>query len=103
MQQIPLQAVPNQQVQTTLDTQDCQIAVYQKSQGLFVDLNVGGTDISVGILALNGIPICPFNYAAFSGYLIFIDTQGDNDPTYDGLGNRYQLIYLTEDEIGDLI
>jgi hypothetical protein len=99
MLQVPLQAVPNQQVQTVLDGQNCSITVYQKPQGLFVDLSVGGVVCSTGILALNGTPLCPFGYASFVGYLIFIDTQGSSDPTYDGLAGRYQMIYLTEAEL----
>ena len=103
MQQVPLQSVPNQQLQTVLGGQNCQIAVYQKTQGLFVDLNVNSVDVSTGILALNAIPVCPFNYAPFSGYLMFLDMQGSDDPTYTGLGSRFLLIYLTEADVANLL
>lgn len=102
MKQVPLQSVTSQQVTTLLGNQKCQIAVYQKPQGLFVDLAVNGTDISSGILALNGMSICPFNYAAFVGYLMFCDMQGSDDPSYDGLGTRFLLIYLTGAEVDNL-
>lgn len=94
MQQIPLQAVPSQQLQVVLGGQNCQIAIYQKTQGMFVDLN----DISAGILARNGVRLTN-NYSGFSGNLIIIDTEGEDDPTYEGLGSRFQLVYLTEAEI----
>jgi len=29
-----------------------------------------------------------------------VDTQGNNDPEYTGLGTRYVLVYLTEAEYG---
>lgn len=101
MLQVPLQAVESQQVTVTLGGQDCQISVYQKTQGLFVDLAVNGTDISTGILALNGMSVCPFSYANFAGYLIFCDTQGSDDPSYETLGTRFLLIYLTEADFVD--
>jgi hypothetical protein len=102
MLQVPLQAVANQQITTLLAAQTCQIAVYQKSQGLFVDLAVNGKNISTGILALNGVSICPFSYADFSGYLFFADLQGSDDPSYEYLGTRFVLIYMTEAELDDL-
>jgi hypothetical protein len=95
MQQVPLQSVPSQQVKTVLGGQNCQIAVYQKTQGMFVDLNVAGVDISSGVLALNGVPLCPTSYLGFVGNLLFIDTQGLDDPDYTGVGVRFQLLYLT--------
>jgi hypothetical protein len=95
MQLVPLQSVPSQQVKTVLGGQNCQIAVYQKNQGMFVDLNVGGVDVSSGVLALNGVPLCPTNYLGFVGNLLFIDTQGLDDPDYTGAGVRFQLLYLT--------
>jgi hypothetical protein len=39
-------------------------------------------------------------YLGFSGDLVFVDTLGDQDPTYDGLGARYALIYLRPSEVG---
>jgi hypothetical protein len=34
----------------------------------------------------------------FIGNLLFVDTQGSSDPTYDGLGSRFSLVYLTAEE-----
>jgi len=95
---IPIQSVPSQQVACVLGNQNCQIAIYQKTQGLFVDLNSNGVDISIGILALNGVALNPYGYSGFLGNLMFIDTQGYDDPTYDGLGGEFQLVYLTPAE-----
>jgi hypothetical protein len=98
MLQIATQAVPSQQLQVVLAGQNCQIAIYQKTQGMFVDLN----DISVAILARNGVPLTN-NYSGFQGNLVIIDTQGVDDPTYEGLGGRFQLVYLTEAEVEQLL
>jgi hypothetical protein len=95
---IPLQAVPSQIVKAVLGNQNCQIAVYVKQSNLYVDVNMNGTDIVTAVIALNITPIICRGYMGFPGNLLFIDSQGANNPTYDGLGSRYYLIYLTADE-----
>lgn len=102
MQQIALQPVPSQQLQIVLAGQNCQIAVYQKTTGIYVDLNSNGADISIGVIAHDVVPLVPTTYLGFSGNLIFTDTQGTSDPTYTGLGSRYQLVYLTAEEYAQL-
>jgi hypothetical protein len=98
MLQIPIQPVPSQQVKVVLASQNCQIAIYQKVQGVFVDLNSNGIDISVGVQAHNAVQLDPREYAGFAGNLMFIDTQGLEDPSFEGFGTRWFLIYLTDAE-----
>lgn len=98
MQTVSLQPVPSQQLQVVLGSQNCQIAVYLKGKHLFVDLNANGVDISNAVIARDVIPLVPTAYLGFVGNLIFTDTQGTSDPTFDGLGSRYQLVYLTAAE-----
>jgi hypothetical protein len=102
MQTIALQPVPSQQLQVVLGGQNCQIAVYQKTTGMYVDVNVNGADISIAVIARDVIPLVPTAYLGFVGNLIFTDTQGNSDPIPDGLGSRYQLVYLTEAEYEQL-
>ena len=99
---IPIQPVPSQQLQCVLAGQNCQIAIYEKKQGVFVDLNSNGFDISIARLAINGIKLTQ-NYSGFSGNLLFIDTQGTDDPTASGMGSRFQLVYVTAAEVALLI
>ena len=102
MQEIPLQNIPSQTMCIVLAGQNCQIFLYQKDEGLFFDLNSNATDIVTGIICENGNPLVCIQYSGFSGNLLFVDTQGNNDPTYDGLSIRYNLVYLTASEY-DLI
>lgn len=102
MLQIPVQPVPSQQLQVVLGGQNCQIAIYQKPQGIFVDINVNGIDISIATLAQDVNALNPITYSSFQGNLIFTDTQGTSDPKYTGLGSRYQLVYLTAEEYAAL-
>lgn len=101
--EVPLQSVPSQQLQIVLGGQNCQIAVYLLGAFLFVDVNVNGADISTAVLAMNMVPLVPTVYLGFAGNLVFLDTQGNSDPTYDGLGARYQLLYLTESDYALLV
>lgn len=98
MQTIPIQPVPSQLSKVVLGDQNCQIALSQKERGLFVDVNVNGVDIVVGIIARDAVPIVCREYAGFQGNLLFIDTRGSDDPVYTDLGTRFQLLYLTAEE-----
>jgi hypothetical protein len=93
---VPLQPVPSQQLQIVLGGQNCQVAVYMLGESLFVDLNSNGADISIAVIARDAVRLVPATYLGFVGNLIFTDTQGTSDPTFDGLGSRYQLVYLDE-------
>lgn len=100
MQNIPMQPIPSQLVKVVLGGQNVQIFIYQKDQGLFVDINSDGVDIVVGVIARDAVPIICREYMGFIGNILFVDTQGSSDPTYSGLGSRFSLVYLTADEYG---
>lgn len=95
---IPLQTISAQTLRVVLGGQNCQINIYEKPEGVFVDINANDTDIVICVLALDGVPIICREYVGFEGNLIFVDTQGTNDPTFIGFGTRYQLIYLEASE-----
>jgi hypothetical protein len=94
MLEILLQAIPAQLVKFVVGGQSVQMSIYQKSRGLFVDITVGGVAIAQGVLAHDGVPLVSRDYMGFIGNLLFLDTRGRDDPTYDGLGTRYKLCYL---------
>ena len=98
MQTVPLRPVPSQSTKVVLGGQNCQILIYQKPQGCFIDINADGVDIVVGIIARDAVPLVCREYVGFVGNLLFIDTQGNADPSYDGLGSRWSLVYLTAEE-----
>ena len=99
METIPLQATPNQTLQSRVAGQNIVVNLYDKQeQGLFADVVADGVTLITGVLCLDAVPIVPTTYLGFSGNLLFIDTQGFDDPTYTGLGTRFTLVYLTADE-----
>lgn len=92
---IPLQAIAAQTINVQLGTQQCVINLYQKAQGLFMDLSVNGNQIVTAMLCLDRISLVRMSYLGFIGNLSFVDTQGNTAPYYTGLGNRYILTYFT--------
>lgn len=91
---IPLRPVPSQVVAVTLANQACKINVYQTDTGLYVDLYVSDAPIVTGVIALNANKIVRSEYLGFIGDLAFFDTLGKSDPSYEGLGDQYVLMYL---------
>jgi hypothetical protein len=94
MQVIPLTATPSQSISALLAGQLVSIFVYQKRYGMFCDVYVSGTLLIGGVACMNLVKIIRSAYLGFIGDLCFYDTQGTSDPTYDGLGGRYVLLYL---------
>lgn len=105
MEEIPLLAIPNQQVLVTLDGQDCTIHVYQRGDRLYLDLALDGDDLRFGAVCLPGVNIGGEPYP-FSGYLIFTDELSDpkkqQPPQYTELGTRYHLYYATNEEAEEI-
>lgn len=96
---VPLQAVPSQSLSISLSGQACQLDVYQKSTGLFMDVYVNDELIIGGVICENINRIVRDLYLGFLGDFVFIDTQGTDDPYYTGLGDQFQLVYLEPDDL----
>lgn len=99
MMLIPILPIPAQVFNVTLGSQVCQISIYQKSTGLFLDLSVNSNVVITCQLGLNRVLLVRQTYLGFIGDLSFIDTQGLDDPTYLGLGARFILVYLTPGDV----
>jgi hypothetical protein len=90
---VSISALSAQTLTANLGGQSCQIAIYQKSTGLFIDLRVNNVLIIGGVLCLHAVKIVRDAYLGFSGDLAFYDTQGAADPVSTGLGSRWVLAY----------
>lgn len=102
MQIVPLQPVPSQTLQVQLNGQPCTLDVAQNAFGLFMAVYVGQTLVISGVLCQNFNRIVRSLYLGFSGDFVFLDTRGNSDPVYTGLGGitaQYQLIYLLPSEL----
>lgn len=47
-----------------------------------------------GVLCRNRVYLVREAYLGFRGDLAFVDTAGNDDPQYAGLGTRWPLLYL---------
>jgi hypothetical protein len=98
---IPLSPVPSQTLSTILAGQDARIAVYTENTGLYFDVSLGSTVIKTAVRMRDGARLLQdTQYAGFVGDFVCVDTQGELDPDYPGLGGRFQLVYL---EAADLV
>ena len=94
---VPLRAVPNQTAIFIIGEQNlqCQLNVYQKAIGMFLDLYVEESNVLAGVLCRNLTPLVINSYFGFPGDLMFVDNLKLNaDPIYTGLGSRWFLIYM---------
>jgi hypothetical protein len=96
---VPIQALPNQQVQCQLAGQACTFNIFQQAYGLYIDVYVGNAPIILGVIAENLNRIVRSLYLGFVGDLTFWDTQGTDDPIYTGLGSRFQLVYIEASDL----
>lgn len=99
MKIIPITADQSQTFGIQLDNQNCQINIYQKSTGLYLDLTLNNAPVLNARLCLDRVKLVRLSYLGFLGDLVFIDTQGTSDPYYTGLNTRYILVYYSQGEI----
>lgn len=112
MQIVALTPVPSQLVQATLSGQSASLSIYQLGfpgqQNLYCDLVSDGTPIincrlarAFSGLSTEAPPFMLLDsaYQGFDGDFLFIDTQGDEDPQYSGLGSRWQLVYYSPSDL----
>lgn len=91
---VPTQPVPNQSFSVTLDGQQINIVLSQTDYGLFITILLANVPLITGTLCLNEEFLIQETYLGFSGEMMFVDTQGTDDPVYTGLGTRFQLAYI---------
>lgn len=96
---ITLTAEKEQTINVTLDNQACTIRLVQRDSGIYMDLSVSSIPLIQGVPCWYGNKIVRYSYLGFSGDLVFLDLQGEEDPSYDGLGSRFILFYLEAAEI----
>ena len=95
---IPLIAISNQQLNVTLDGQNCTISVYQRDERLYLDLAVGQTLVRQGAICIPYAPIIS-GATSFRGQLYIVDTlspaTAQGIPHFSELGERFKLYFVT--------
>lgn len=104
METIPVSAVANQTFQVILGDQDCSFRIYTRPERaggalrLYMDLYVNEAVVFYGVICKDGVLLPLADYMPFEGGLLFVDMEGAADPEYQGLGDRWRLLYLTQAE-----
>lgn len=99
MQTIAIVPKKSQSLSITLAGQLCIIRLIQRESFIYMDLTVNGNPIMQGVPCLYGNKMVGYSYLGFKGDLVFLDNEGQSDPVYDGLGGRYILYYIEENEL----
>lgn len=101
MQQIPMQAIPNQILIAVLEQQSTQINLRQRRTGLFMDVFLNNSPIVSGVIAENQKLIVRNAYLGYLGDFYFLDLTGQRIDLvdYTGLGTRWILLYMSEAEL----
>lgn len=90
---IPAQPVPNQELSCILDGRTARITLTTTNYGLFADVLYDDVPVANGRLCLDRTDMNPDRYRGLPQFLGFADLQGNADPTFDGFGTRFLLIY----------
>jgi hypothetical protein len=90
---IPAQPVANQELSCILDGLLARITLTTTDYGLYADVLYNGVPVSSGQLCLDRTDINPNRYRGLPQFLGFADLQGIDNPTFDGFGTRFLLIY----------
>ncbi len=92
---IPLAAAPSQTLAVTVVGQAVQISLRTLGAHLYFSMTTSGQPVVVTRICRNRQRLLvDAAYRGFVGDFSFIDTQGDTDPVYTGLGSRFLLVYL---------
>lgn len=102
MIRIPMQKLPNQTFSIVLGGQNCVINLRQNGGRMYATLTANDAKVCDGHACLNAEPIPVWGTTRFSGKLFFIDTTGKEHPAYEGLGDRFELLYVTDEEWREL-
>ena len=94
---IPLSAEPNQTFSIDLNGQKCSFEFITRGIYMFMNFTLNGENIINGMICLNKVSLVQYTHFGFKGKLYFEDTQGELDPMYYGLNDRWLLIYEDED------
>ena len=86
--QVPLQAIPNQSLSTTIGTDRWFITLELRLGKMYISLNKNDKDVLLN-------RVCQDKNPAGYGF-VFYDLDGNNDPVFDELDARYLLIWTDE-------
>ena len=102
MREIPLQNIPNQEVETVINSTVFNIRLHTIRQITVADVYINRALICAGVRCVPGIPLIPLPYVAEQyGNFIFWCLDA-NYPVYELFGASQRLLYLSPGELSTL-
>lgn len=94
--EVPLSALPSQELSLVLGNQDVTVRVLTRGDYLYLDVLKETDPVILGQLIVTGQNLLPVGLSDFVGNFQMIDLNGDSDPVYTGLGTQFRLLYNDE-------
>lgn len=100
MQQIPLQAIPNQNFTSTLDSQLYDITLWSDALlNVYATILMNGVEVISSQRCLAGAPLIPYPYLEGEGGNFTFATLNDLNPQTANFGNTDLLWYVSNAEL----
>ena len=100
--EIPLSAIPYQELYIILNNQNCYITLRQLGDFIYCSLRVDEHRIFDNVICNINAPINVYPSPYFSGILQFYDEKGTEKPHYSELGSRWKLKYRASRLTGEV-
>lgn len=100
MRNIPLDAVPNQQLIVTLDSNRWELTIKEARGVMCVDVMLNDEVLILGQRIVAGTPLLPYRYLQGSGNFVLL-TDADELPYWTRFGIDQQLVYASAGEIAN--
>lgn len=94
--EVPLSALPSQELSLVLGNQDVTVRVLTRGDYLYLDVLKESTPVIQGQLIVTGQNLLPSGLPDFMGNFQMVDLNGNSDPVYSGLGTQFRLLYNDE-------
>lgn len=98
MRNIPISAVPNQQITLTIGSNRWSIRLKVAVSSMIADILLNDRPIVLGQRIAVGTPIIPYDYLSLDGnFLLLVD--GEDLPDWQKFGVSQQLVYVSPEEL----
>ena len=98
MRNIPIAAVPNQELSVTLNGNRWVLTLKVGTNSMIADVVLNNQPIVLGQLIAVGTPIIPYEYLQGSGNFLLL-VENDELPDWQKFNTTQQLVFVEPDEI----
>ncbi|EFB71964.1 hypothetical protein PROVRUST_06718 [Providencia rustigianii DSM 4541] len=97
MQEIPLNAVPNQRLRVSLVDDEWELTIKVARNVMFCDIKRNNDMLIQGVRVMPNQPLIPYRYLSGTGNFAFI-TDNDELPWWEQFGKAHYLVWWGDDD-----